>query len=113
MFHVPCSRSAARPRPVALSPSSLSSSLFLPGEQSPHRRVLCPILTVSSSAAEMLPGNSSQGLSQSCISTISIVMPPSVSMNKAETALRMKGRKGSWLERSLVITILELDLDSY
>lgn len=39
----------------------------------------------------MLPGNSSQGLSQSCISAISIVMPPSVSMNEAETALRMKG----------------------
>lgn len=41
----------------------------------------------------MLPGNSSQGLSQSCISAISIVMPPSVCMNEAETALRKKGRE--------------------
>ena len=46
-----------------------------------------------SPTAEMLPGNSSQGLSPSCISAISIVMPPSVCMSKAETALRMKGRK--------------------
>lgn len=44
----------------------------------------------------MLPGNSSQGLSRSCISVISIVMPPSVCMNKAETALRMKGGGASF-----------------
>lgn len=50
-------------------------------------------LTVSSPTAEMLPGNSNQGLSQSCISAISIVMPPSVCMNKAETTLRTKGRE--------------------
>lgn len=41
----------------------------------------------------MLPGNSSQGLSQSCISAISTVTPPSVCTNEAETALRKKGRE--------------------
>lgn len=51
----------------------------------------------------MLPGNWSQGLSQSCINAISIAMPPSVCTNKAETALRMKGRK-----KLLGSTILDL-----
>lgn len=44
----------------------------------------------------MLPGNLNQGLSQSCISAISIVMPPSVCMNKAETTLRTKGGGASF-----------------
>lgn len=55
--------------------------------------IMWPLLSVSSPTVEMLPGNSSQGLSRSCISATSIVMPPSVCMKEAETALRTKGRE--------------------
>lgn len=64
---------------------------ILPGRQRFIGRSCLPYNSFPT--AEMPPGNLSQELSQSCISAISIVMPPSVCMNRAETALRMKGRK--------------------
>lgn len=60
MFRAPCSRSAAQPWPVALSPSSLSSSLFLPGGRSPPAgpvsRTHCFFFRCRDAAWELEPG---------------------------------------------------------
>lgn len=95
MFHLsasPLSHCQAT-SPALLKVFRQSVELLCSVEQMFDHPIICPLLTVSSPTAETLPGNLSQGLSRSCMSAISIVMPPSVCMNKAETALRMKGRK--------------------
>lgn len=98
MFHLSASSLShcQATSPALLKVFRQSVELLCSVEQKFYHLIICPLLTVSSPTAETLPGNLSQGLSRSCMSAISIVMPPSVCMNKAETALRMKGSGASF-----------------